>query len=292
MPQYRGLRGAQVPRTTGRSENPLSSWKQIHAPRRRPPQPLSQDQPGLRQRVPHAAHPLDHLRNPGQGPHVGAEPVGFWPVQQHRFHLGQLLVRQPRGPAQPIHADQGIPTTTLPRPMPPRRGLRRHPQLGRHVHPPPPDLEQLHRPHPTLPQGIHVTTGTTTRACRPCNSRHDHDCLTRQRHQPAATHRKINRSLTPARRLCWLLLRERNRRMRTALHLVGCPRLRVNVVYVELIANLATCPGQSSDAYRRERPDERQSVRHAAVQVRLQPPLAEPRATGIAFSLSSTVSCG
>lgn len=98
-------------RTIGSKEKPLSSMKQIKAPRRRarfdprpllllphgdrllvtfdrppggtlpaPPQPGTQDRPGLRRRVPHPGHPFDHLRRPGQGHMSVGYPLAFGPA--------------------------------------------------------------------------------------------------------------------------------------------------------------------------------------------------------------------
>jgi hypothetical protein len=70
-----------------------------------------------------------------------------------------LLIGQPRRASQPIGTGQGLPTAGLPIPMPPRRGLRRDPQLGNNISLPRTTLEQRRRAHPTLPQRIDVQPG-------------------------------------------------------------------------------------------------------------------------------------
>src|SRR6266536_2041075 len=117
--------GAQVRRTTGSSETPLSSQNTIWALRRRAflpdPRPvlgdpaadrrllalqrapggalqapahLPQHPPDVARMVAHAGQPLDHLRDPRQRPPVGREAVGTSALAQCLVDHGALFGRQ------------------------------------------------------------------------------------------------------------------------------------------------------------------------------------------------------
>src|SRR6266540_5455341 len=114
--------GAQVRRTTGSSETPLSSQNTIRALRRRAffpdPRPvggdpaadrrlvalqraaggalqapahLPQHPPDVPGMVAHAGPPLDHLRDPRQRPPVGRKPVGTSALAQRLVDHGALF---------------------------------------------------------------------------------------------------------------------------------------------------------------------------------------------------------
>jgi hypothetical protein len=179
--------GAQVALTGGRSEKPDSSWKMIHAPRRlalfyprpllldpngdrlvvalpraprrpllAPAQPFPQDGPRLRRPVTDPGHPLDHLRHPGQRPHLGRVAVRLRTLDQRGLNLSQLLVGQLRPATGATSADQRGPAAGQPHVVPPGCGRLRDPQLRRHVHLTLATTEHVRCLHAPLPQRLEV----------------------------------------------------------------------------------------------------------------------------------------
>ena len=119
--------GAQVALTEGRSEKPDSSWKMIHARRRRafyyhgptvpgpggnrvlvglgrssrgtlpaPAEPLAQDRPGLSRRVAHPGHRFDHRADPSEGPQFVRKTVLGRSLGESLFDLLELFVGDQR----------------------------------------------------------------------------------------------------------------------------------------------------------------------------------------------------
>ena len=145
--------------TEGRSENPDSSWKTIHARLRLalfyprpvvgdpvgdrlvvalegspgralagPAQPAAQQLPGLGLSEPHAGGRLNHIGHPGQCPQVGREAVRPRPLLQRSHDVAELLVVDAGEPSRPTSTTQRRPPASTPRLIPARRRLSRHAQ--------------------------------------------------------------------------------------------------------------------------------------------------------------------
>lgn len=146
-------RGAQVRRTGGRCETPLSSWKTIQARRRRAffyrrpargdpvadgrlvalpgagrgplqgPVEGPQDAPHVAGVVPHARDAVDHPRDPRQRPQVRGEAKGAGPLPQGRLDPRQLPGLQAGLAPGPPAGPQGAPSAPAPRAIPPQHTL-------------------------------------------------------------------------------------------------------------------------------------------------------------------------
>lgn len=185
--------GAQVARTTGVSETPDSSWKTIHAWRRRAlfytrpvlldpagdrlliafgrppgrplhrPAQLVQQPPHMTGVVPHPGDPLDHLGHPRQRPQLRRVPVRRGTPKQLLLHPRLLFGCQARRPTSPTRVDQRRLALRGPRSVPAGHALPAHLQPARHLRLRHTLCEQLRRLTTPTRQRLKVTPLTHRR---------------------------------------------------------------------------------------------------------------------------------
>nr|WP_257605910.1 hypothetical protein [Rhodococcus sp. LW-XY12] len=106
------------------------------------------------------SEPLDHDRDPVQGPHPGGEAVSLGSFEQFFSDHLDLGVVETRPATRPTCTFERFTSAFGPLPKPAGRSLLGHLQLDRDIDLPPPRSEHLRRPHPPLTQRPQITAGT------------------------------------------------------------------------------------------------------------------------------------
>ena len=103
--------------------------------------------------VRHAGHPLDHLSDKLQGPHLILIAVRFCAFDQFAFDLNEWVSGQPRQPPRTTGATQSISATPAPRGASARNDLMRDTYLACYVGWNHAFFEQVRRAHTPLLHG-------------------------------------------------------------------------------------------------------------------------------------------